>query len=394
VRPRSSSVRAIRAALIAVIASLAVVGCAGDETVQGEGPVTVYVSLPLRGPSGADGQDAADAAELALTDAGGEAAGREVRAIVLDDTEGPSARASWTPEQAAANARQATEDSTSIAYIGDFESGATRSSLPITNEARLLQVSPASSAVDLVAPFPGSDDVPDVQPSGERTFGRVIPNDYAQGQAAAVWVSELGWKPNITIDRDGSAFGHSLAEGFKAGSEEVGLVLQGGGGVTHTYHAGDTLFGAGIARQAAEQGLDLAPNDVASDLYLPPYDPRSGSFRLLPLYVTSAALDPSQLPPAGQEFLARFRSEYGREPGRYAAYGYEAMAVVLDAIERASDGGTDREAVIDAFLETSDRDSVLGTYSIDEVGETSLNRLTGYQVEDDRARPVAELSVP
>jgi branched-chain amino acid transport system substrate-binding protein len=70
------------------------------------------------------------------------------------------------------------------------------------------------------------------------------------------------------------------------------------------------------------------------------------------------------------------------------------MAVVLDAIERAGDGGTDREAVIDAFLDTSDRESVLGTYSIDEVGDTTLNRLTGYRVEGDRAEPLSGLSVP
>jgi branched-chain amino acid transport system substrate-binding protein len=373
------------------VATLAVAGCAGDETVQGEGPVTVYVSLPLRGPSGADGQDAAAAAELALADAGGEAAGREVRAIVLDDTEGPSTRAGWTPEQAAANARQATEDSTSIAYIGDFESGATRSSLPITNEARLLQVSPASSAVDLVAPFPGSDDVPDVQPSGERTFGRVIPSDVVQASAAAAWASQLGAR-QVAVRADDSGFGQTVAEAFEASATDVGIEIVAESGKRLSYLAGGA---PGLLHRRPGAGPDSGQAAIASDALLAPATAAGAiSPRAEPLYVTSAALDPSQLPPTGQEFLERFRSEYGRDPGRYAAYGYEAMAVVLDAIERASDGGTDREAVIDAFLETSDRDSVLGTYSIDEVGDTSLNQLTGYQVEDDRARPVAELSVP
>jgi branched-chain amino acid transport system substrate-binding protein len=356
-------------ALIATVATLAVAGCAGDETVQGEGPVTVYVSLPLRGPSGADGQDAADAAELALADAGGEAAGREVRAVVLDDTEGTGAKASWTPQQAAANARQAIEDSSSIAYIGDFESGATRSSLPITNEARLLQVSPASSAVDLVEPFAGSDDVPEVQASGERTFGRVIPSDYIQGQAGAVWASELGER-RVAIESDDSLFAESLAAGFRQDAESSGVDASTGGRLS--YLAGTPPLPDGRA--------------MGSDVYL-----RAGRG---PQLVTSAALDPSQLAPAGQEFVDRFRSEYGREPGRYAAYGYEAMAVVLDAIERAGDGDTDREAVIDAFLDTSDRDSVLGSYSIDEVGDTTLDRLTGYRVEGMSPKPVTELTVP
>jgi branched-chain amino acid transport system substrate-binding protein len=360
--PRSSASALAIAALFA--------GCAGDEAVEGEGPVTVYVSLPLRGPSGDDGRDAADGAELALGEAGGEAAGRDVRVVVLDDTEGTGAKARWTPEQAAANARQATEDSTSIAYVGDFESGATRSSLPITNEARLLQVSPASSAVDLVAPFPGSDDVPEVQASGERTFGRVVPSDYAQGRAGAVWAADLGWEP-VGIESDESRFGGSLADGFRAEAEAFGIDLSAANG-SPVYLAGEPPVPGGDA--------------MGSDVFL-------GS-RSSPDLVTSAALDPSRLPPAGQEFVDRFRAEYGREPGRYAAYGYEALAVVLNAIERAGSGDTDREAVIDAFLDTSDRESVLGSYSIDAVGDTTLDRLMGYRAKGDRVQPVAELELP
>jgi branched-chain amino acid transport system substrate-binding protein len=55
------------------------------------------------------------------------------------------------------------------------------------------------------------------------------------------------------------------------------------------------------------------------------------------------------------------------------------MAVVLDSIERA-EGGPDRSEVIDAFFATQDRHSVLGTYSIDEVGNTTLDRIAGYDV--------------
>jgi branched-chain amino acid transport system substrate-binding protein len=67
------------------------------------------------------------------------------------------------------------------------------------------------------------------------------------------------------------------------------------------------------------------------------------------------------------------------------------MAVILDSIDRASDPG-DRAAVADAFFATTDRQSVLGTYSIDDLGETTLDRLTGYRIERARSRPVVELS--
>ena len=62
------------------------------------------------------------------------------------------------------------------------------------------------------------------------------------------------------------------------------------------------------------------------------------------------------------------------------------MAVILDSIER-SDDPLSRKDVVDAFFATSDRDSILGTYSIDDVGNTTLGELGAYDVLDGRAVP-------
>jgi branched-chain amino acid transport system substrate-binding protein len=365
---------------------LAAGGCdGGSGDADGEATGRVYVSLPLRGAAGLDGRDAADGARLALADAGGEAGGLAIEAVVLDDTEGSGQRARWTPERAAANARAATQDSSALAYLGELESGATRGSLPITNEARMLQVSPASGAVDLVAPFPGTDEVPEVQPSGERSFGRVIPADDAQAAAAAAWAAELEWEA-IAIESDHSRFGEALASAFEDEARSLGLAIEPGGRAGFTYLALGPGTGAGAAAGGGGE-----PTTIASDAFLPPYA-RPGAVAG-PLLVTSAALDPAQLPPAGRDLAERFEAEYGRPPGRYAAYGYEAMAVILDSIERAGDPA-DREAVIEAFFDTAERDSVLGTYSIDEVGDTTLGAISGYELERGAGpRPVAELDV-
>ncbi len=351
----------------ALIVALALAGCGEDGgELSDEATLRVYVSLPLRGPSGADGRDAADGARLALADAGGEAGGVAIEAVYLDDTDGPDDRARWTPAQAAANARAATQDSTAIAYLGDFESGATRASLPFTNEALMLQVSPASGAVDLVAPEIGDDAVPEVQPSGERSFGRVIPADDAQAAAAAAWAAEMGVN-RVAIESDGSEFARNLADGFRLAAEREGIVIS-AAAPPLTYLAG--------------RPQPTGAREIGSDAYLLPHGQDA------PPLVTSAALDPSQLPPEGQDFVDRFADEYGRRPGRVAAYGYEAMAVILDSIERASEPA-DRTAVVDAFFETTNRDSVLGTYTIDELGNTMLDRMTGYGEQG----PVA-LTVP
>jgi len=49
-------------------------------------------------------------------------------------------------------------------------------------------------------------------------------------------------------------------------------------------------------------------------------------------------------------------------------YGYEAMALILDAV---AEGGADRAATVRAARATSDRPSILGRYSLDEAGHTT-----------------------
>jgi len=367
------------AALVAALA-LTATGCSGGTQIGSSSAVVVYVSMPMRGPSGADGRDVADGARMALAQVGGKAGGLTVRAVYLDDTRGKGSAARWSAAQVGANARKATEDSTSIAYIGDFESGATRTSEPITNEARLLQVSPASSAVDLTRPFAGSEQLPVYeQAANGRTFGRVIPDDDAQGRAAARWVKELGGT-DVEIQRSGT-FGNTLASAFR--SALAGTVSVNKPGVDLLYVASDGVESQSIAQHFRGPIL-------ASDAFLPPF---AGKPAPLFDFATSAALDPSQLPPAGQKFVRDFRARYGREPGRYATYGYEAMAVVLDSIDRAASDTISRQAVIDAFFNTVDRQSILGAYSIDSVGDTSLDHMTGFRAAANGAlRPVAILS--
>ena len=401
--------RSWASSLLICAAALTAAGCSTGGGEDGNEFVTVYVSAPLRGPSGGDGRDVADGARMALADAGGRAGELEVRAVYLDGAERSGGAARWTPAKAAENARAATEDSTAIAYVGDFESGATRASLPITNEARMLQVSPASSAVDLVAPFPGTDELPDVQPSDERTFGRVIPSDDVQAEAAAGWAAALDRRRAATVS-DGSAFGRLMTGTFAEAARELGLRtvrLAAGSGISCPVddlayvgaqpgrHARLIIAPAAVragpkegSRAARGRGSGLVMTTEAILL-----DPSTlGIRRCEPaLRVVSAALDPAHLPPAGREFAERFRTEHGRVPGRYAAYGYEAMALVLDSIERAGERGAERDAVVDAFFATEDRYSVLGTYAIDDVGDTTLERMTGYRLVRGRPRPEARL---
>jgi branched-chain amino acid transport system substrate-binding protein len=365
-------------ALLAIAAVLAACGSDGE----GDPSLTVYLSAPLRGPSAADGHDVADGARMALDDAGGEAADTPVRLVVLGD----AAAGGATAAMAGANARTATEDSTAIAYVGELDSGTTRTALPITNEAGLLQVSAGASATDLTRAAPGSDQIPDdVQPSGARTFARVIPSDVAQGAAAAGAAADAGSR-DVRLFGDGSRYEQSLRFGFDSVTDAPPLVS--GGSADGVYDAGAVAGAAGLPA-----GLEprVPRSIIGADAQIsgspPQADMRLGSL------LVSGALAPSQL--ADPDFADLFSDAYDRPPGRFAAYGYEAMASVLDAIDRAGDP-LDRKSVVDAYFATTDRDSVLGSYSIDDAGDTSLGVVGAYrQREGATLRPLREpLAVP
>ena len=103
-----------RLALAALLLVVTVAGCGIAGSAKIEAPVTVYVSLPLTGPHGPDGRDAADGARFALEDAAGKAGSIQVRATYLDDAKGRV----WDPVAVGANARQAIQDSSAAAYLG------------------------------------------------------------------------------------------------------------------------------------------------------------------------------------------------------------------------------------------------------------------------------------
>jgi branched-chain amino acid transport system substrate-binding protein len=97
--------------------------------------------------------------------------------------------------------------------------------------------------------------------------------------------------------------------------------------------------------------------------------------------LTVATLAPDDYPPEGQEFFAAFREKYDEpNPNPYAIYGYEAMRLALDAIKRSGSG--ERADILAALFDTKDRESVLGTYSIDENGDTTLTDYGLYSVAD------------
>ena len=81
----------------------------------------------------------------------------------MDDA--TAATGEWTPELKEANARKAANDPDVMVYIGPYNSGAAKDSMPILNRAGLLMISPANTAVGLTKPGLGEPGEPNMLPS-------------------------------------------------------------------------------------------------------------------------------------------------------------------------------------------------------------------------------------
>src|SRR5581483_1526818 len=92
--------------------------------------------------------------------------------------------------------------------------------------------------------------------------------------------------------------------------------------------------------------------------------------------------------PGARAFYTSYTRSYD-DPEPDAIYGYEAMSLILSAISRSTDDGrrdARRSQVREAIFDTRDRRSVLGTYSIEPTGDTTLSRFGVYRIVDGSLR--------
>jgi branched-chain amino acid transport system substrate-binding protein len=395
--------------LLAAVCATALLGAAGCGEEQSRGgtvpgdTLTVFSSLPLQGPRAAQSKSIVNAQKLALRDSGGRVGDFKVNFASADDSTAGGDRVGWDPDKTAENARKAVENTRTIAYIGDLDSSATAISLPITNEAGFVQVGPGSTAVGLTKFLPGAEKgEPDkFYPSGDRTFARVVPADDVQASAAAGWTRSLGAR-TVFLLGDKTLEGDGLVELYRAVASEVGVRIVGedrmdpradeyrdlARDIART-RPDAVYFGGGEDSNALRLWRDLAaalPDTLligSQNLLVPAFYERLGSAESR-TYITSVAQDPRQLPPAGQRFVRDYTREFGERPDPMAAYGYAAMSVVLSALDRAGDDAARRDRVVQEVLSTSNFNSVVGTFSIDDNGDTSLERIAGYRVRNGR----------
>jgi branched-chain amino acid transport system substrate-binding protein len=359
---------------------------------------TVYSSLPLVGEQQASTEDVVRGEQLALEQAGSTVDGVPVRLVSLNDGSEGSGR--WAPGAVASDAERAAQDPSTIAYFGEFNSAASAISIPILNEAGILQVSPSNTYVGLTRPEGADFGEPlKYYPTGARTYGRVAPADHLQARAMSRYLQIRGVRRVFLVD-DGEVYGKGLADLVRARLRGRGVAVVGRARLAKSARnasavarqvrrarAGAMFFG-GITENGAVRlwrevhrvnpSAALFGGDGIGDSFFTRQIPRGAALRTR---VTLPARPPSAYPPSAQAFFAAFRARFGHPAQPYAIFGYETMALALDCLHRAGPGA-DRAAIVAQFFSTRDRESVLGRYSIDRFGDTTLPLYGGYRVSN------------
>jgi branched-chain amino acid transport system substrate-binding protein len=409
------------------VSALAVIGCAGalalglaacggGDNASGTAAATtgsgssggtadLYSSLPLQGASKDQMQSVQHGIALALSQANNKAGSTTIKYTSLDDSTAQAG--TWDPAQVAQNARKVASDDKSVGYIGEFNSGGSQVSIPILNEAKIAQASPGNTYNGLTTSEPGTakGEPAKYYPSGVRTYVRIVPRDTIQSAALVKVMMQDGCK-DIAIANDQDTYGAGLSTDAELQAKKLGANIVSNEGIdpkASNYRAyaakikgqsADCFFFAGTTANGAVQitkdvsaaipgiktyggdGICEADFTEAAKGGIP--KSIAGNFKC-----TVATLDIKSYP-GGQQFLDAYTKKFGdKTPDPYSLYGYEGARLFIDTIKGLGDKGSDRAAVLQAIMATKDRQSVLGKYSFDKNGDTTLTNYGVYKVGPD-----------
>jgi branched-chain amino acid transport system substrate-binding protein len=393
--------------LLLGVSAFGVSACGSDNNGGGGGSkkisgtkLTIYSSVPLQGSAEGQGKAITNGARLALEQRNGKVGKYTVTLKPLDDAIASTGAAD--EGKGAQNARTAVSDKTSVGYIGEYNSGISKVTIPLNNKGGLMQVSPANTYVGLttnkVPGFaPGEPDK--YYPTHKRTYARIVPIDTVQAAALASTAKADGCK-TIHIYNSKTVYSAGLAKNIVSVAPKVGLKVEGSDAydpnaanyrqLTSGVKA-DCIIQTGEIEQNAVQVMkDAIASDPNAKLYggdavclNASADPEKGiPLALAPRYkCTVATLSLTVFGSPGAKFGADYRKRYHAQPDTYAIYGYEAMQLLLDSLDKAAKAGdVSREAVVKQVFRTKNRKSVLGTYSINQYGDTSLKNYGLYKI--------------
>lgn len=339
-----------------VLASLLHTGCAYRQ------PVRIGYAAQLTGPQsdlGVDGRDGAQLAVDALNAAGG-IAGRSVELLVRDDKGDPEIARQVDAELVRLGA---------VAVVGHITSGQTAAVLDQMQGAEVVLFSPTASSDQ----FTGKDD----------HFFRVAPATSSQARAFARHLVATSVQDVVGVyDLGNRAFAETFWQHLAAEVHSLGGTVRGEvpftsgvddlqavarrvaevtpGAIVFVASALDTALLAQYSRQAGVAAPLLASGWAQSDELLAKGGAAVEGMQLAAVY------HPDNPLPAFQAFLASFEARYQRRPAYAAAYSYDAILVLAEAL--GSTGG-ERAGLREALAGPREVTGTQGNLRLDQFGD-------------------------
>jgi branched-chain amino acid transport system substrate-binding protein len=396
---------------IACVAVLAVALAAPADAQQcPKGKLRIYTSWPMQGAMIPEGTGMKNGVDMAVAEVGGVVAGYCLEVINLDDASPQTGK--WDGAVEAENANKAVGDPLAIVYIGTYNSGAAKVSIPINNRAHMAQITPANTYPGLTKKRGAAPGEPEIyRPSGLVNYFRVPPADDIQGAVGAKWAKQRGAK-KVYLLNDQELYGKGIADVFEATAKKIGLQVAANEGIdwkqsdqkpvlTKIRASGADLVYQGavietgaqlIIRQMKDLGLVAArgvrymgPDGLYEDELLKAAT--CDAVMAVDFRMTFASLPFEKMKGIGEKTYTTYKQKYGKEPTGYALYSAEAGRIAIEGIKRAADKidkakdlTEKREAVRAAIANIKNFDGLNGKWSFDENGDTTLETMSGFKV--------------
>ncbi|MCW2817425.1 MAG: branched-chain amino acid transporter substrate-binding protein, partial [Marmoricola sp.] len=348
-------------AAVGLIGAMALTGCGSSSSKSSSGgglsggssggggskTYTIAFEGPLSGDNQQLGINEVNGTQLAIDQANKSGnLGFKLKLLKADD--------GGDPAKAPAAAAQVIQDNSVMGVVGPSFSGATQAVGKKYGDAGITIVNPSASNGEL-------------QKQGFTTWHRVIPNDFAEGPAAADYLAKKAKKVMVVSDK--SAYGDGVAQAVAKELKAKGVsVVNQAADATSTKDYGpiaqtvvqskvQAMFYAGYDQQGAQfakalqaagfKGLRMSGNGVKSSVFT------DGAGAAGEGYYFSCGCADATVAPDAKQFTADYQAAFNTAPSTYSPEAFDATNIVIDAMKAAkAAGGINRKAVNDAVNKT------------------------------------------
>jgi branched-chain amino acid transport system substrate-binding protein len=274
-----------------------------------------------------------------------------------------------------------------FAVVGHLNSGTSIPASGIYQQAGIPQVSPSATN-------------PKYTRNGYKTTFRVIMDDEDLGKSLGRYALNEMTAKRIAVVDDRTAYGQGIADSFIAAVQAKGASV-----ITREFisdkatefqdvverlklHSPDLIFFGGMdatagrmVRELSVQGLQTAllGGDGICSPELAQLAGQTALNRIKVVCAEAGGVQQDRL--AGMnDFYRRYKERFGEDVQVYAPYTYDAVQVLVRALEKA--GTTDPQMLLPAVAQTSDYQGVTGVISFDGKGDILRGAYTLYHYPD------------